>query len=118
MNGHAHRIVGGVVGGAAYVVCCKVLGREPTWLGLATSVGVGGAAASLPDLLEPASHPNHRAFFHSVAFNSLLAVSIRKGWLSPVLPSDQKGLLTISGLAYLSHPCLDAFTPKGLPFLF
>ncbi len=115
MNGRTHRVMGGLVGGVAYVVCCKAFGYEATLPGLAISVGVGVASASLPDLLEPASHPNHRAFFHSIAFNGLLAVSLRKGWLSPAISPDQKSLLTIGMLAYLSHPCLDSFTPKGLP---
>ena len=39
----------------------------------------GGLAAlltKLPDVLEPAVHPNHRQFFHSVAFAALVAT----GW--------------------------------------
>lgn len=117
MNGEAHRVVGGVVGGAAYLVCCKLLGNEATLPGLAISVGVGVVGASLHDLLEPASHPNHRAFFHSIAFNGLIAVSLRKAWLSPAISADQKTMLTIAGCACISHPCLDALTPKGLPLI-
>ncbi len=117
MNGRDHRIVGGVVGGVVYFLGCKALGYEPTIPGLAISVGFGVAGGSLHDLLEPASHPNHRAFIHSITFNGLLAVSIRNVWLNPTIPHDQKLLLTVTGVACLSHPCLDAFTPKGLPLL-
>ena len=117
MNGQSHRVVGGVVGGVAYVFCCKAFGLQPTLPGLAISVGVGVVGASLHDIMEPAIHPNHRAFFHSVAFNGVLAVSVRSGWLSPTITLDKKILLTVAGLACLSHPCLDAFTPKGLPII-
>ncbi len=117
MNGRDHRILGGIVGGTVYLLGCKALGYEPTLPGLAISVGVGVVGASLHDLLEPANHPNHRAFFHSITFNGLLAVSLRKAWLSPTIPPEQKILLTIGGVACLSHPYLDAFTPKGLPLL-
>jgi membrane-bound metal-dependent hydrolase YbcI (DUF457 family) len=117
MNGASHRLVGGIVGGLAYTLGCKAFGVEPTLPGLAISVGVGVAGASLHDLVEPAIHPNHRAFFHSVVFNGLLAASVRRVCCDPVLPPGQKMLIAAIGLGCLSHPCLDAFTPKGLPII-
>lgn len=117
MDGQAHRVVGGLVGGAAYMLCCKAFDLHPTLPGLAVSVGVGVAGASLHDMVEPGTHPNHRDFFHSVVLNGLLAVSVRRGCLSPAIAPERKILLAVAGLACLSHPCLDAFTPKGLPIL-
>jgi membrane-bound metal-dependent hydrolase YbcI (DUF457 family) len=117
MDGHAHRVVGAIVGGVGYLGACRLLGRQATFGGFAVAVGGGVLVASLHDVLEPAIHPNHRAFFHSIAFNGFLAVSLRRGWLSPSMPSEQKMLVAVLGLACLSHPCLDAFTPKGLPLL-
>ena len=117
MNGHTHRVVGGIVGGAAYLLATKALGLEPTVTGLAVSVGVGVIGSSLHDFVEPAAHPNHRAFFHSIAATGALAVSLRRCWLSTALGADQKALLMVGGLACMSHPCLDALTPKGLPII-
>ena len=37
----------------------------------ATAGGFGAMCGSLPDLLEPAIHPNHRQFFHSTTAKSL-----------------------------------------------
>src|SRR2546422_9718060 len=117
MNGHTHRVVGGAVGGVAYLLCSKAFGFEPTIAGLAISVSAGVVGASLHDLVEPAVHPNHRAFFHSMAFNGLVAASLRRVCGNPAVPTEQKVLLAVVGLACLSHPCLDALTPKGLPIL-
>lgn len=117
MNGEAHRLVGGIVGGVTYAVCCKAFGVQPTSPGLAVSVGAGVIGASLHDLVEPAIHPNHRAFFHSIAFNGLLAASIRRAWMDPTMPPERRVLFAVLGLGCLSHPCLDALTPKGLPIL-
>lgn len=83
---------------------------------------VGGV---LPDRLEPATHPGHRAFFHSVAVAAAL------GWLgckvhqqcheeseSPALGHHFLMGLTLGAiLGYESHLALDAGTPSGLPLL-
>lgn len=83
---------------------------------------VGGFAASvltrLPDLLEPACTPNHRQFFHSVVFASLLGVGLYKlhQW-HPEETTDKfwktLGMLAVS--SYLIHLALDATTAKSLP---
>lgn len=59
---------------------------------------VGGTAsallASLPDAIEPAIHPHHRQFFHSIAFAALLV-----------------------GSAYLLHLAADLFSARSLHVL-
>ena len=85
---------------------------------------VGGFAASvftkLPDLLEPATSPNHRQFFHGLGFAALLAVGLYElhQW-EPQAKRDQLlksvGMLAISG--YLIHLALDATTAKSLPLV-
>ena len=85
---------------------------------------IGAFAASiltkLPDLLEPATSPNHRQFFHSIAFASLLGVGLHKlhKW-EPEDPANQfwrkAGMLAIS--AYLVHLALDFTTAKSLPLI-
>ena len=117
MNGGTHRLVGGIVGGLVYTLGCKAFAVQPTLTGIALSAGVGVIGASLHDLVEPAIHPNHRAFFHSIAFNGLVAVSLRRVCADPAVTPGSKMLLAAIGLGCLSHPCLDAFTPKGLPIV-
>lgn len=116
MNGTEHRITGALVSGSFYLGAARVFESQPTLGGLIAAVGAGAVMASLPDLIEPADHPNHRAFFHSVVFNGVLAAYLRNVWLGERAP-EEKILLIILGLAWLSHPCLDALTPKSVPFI-
>jgi membrane-bound metal-dependent hydrolase YbcI (DUF457 family) len=74
----------------------------------------GGALLGLlPDMLEPASSPNHRRFFHSIA----LAAGITRSLCKKEVGNRSDDLLFLSGTAYLSHLAADACTPKCLPLL-
>jgi len=76
----------------------------------------GGAAALLPDILEPANSPNHRKFFHSITAAGLVVYAMSgrhtEGCSKPVLK-----LLTILGMGYLSHLALDCTTPRAIDFI-
>ncbi len=39
---------------------------------------LAAACGTLPDILEPAFHPNHRQFFHSIGFAGLLGCGLYK----------------------------------------
>lgn len=117
MNGHAHRVVGDAVGGGVYLVGCRLFGREPTLGGFVVAVGGGLIVSSLHDVFEPAIHPNHRAFIHSVAANGCLAATLRRWWQSTQVPPEMNVVVTALGLAWLSHPLLDALSPKRLPLV-
>ncbi len=83
-----------------------------------TGMLVGKYAALLPDVFEPAFHPNHRKFFHSWMFLSLVGLSLYNAWKTkPVTTAKQIGkwFLLIGGAAYASHLLRDSITPKGLP---
>jgi inner membrane protein len=93
--------------------------------GKKTLAPVGGAVlaaicTNLPDILEPAIHPHHRQFFHSIAFVGLLALGMYKlsEWETK---SDQekflKFCLLVAGGAYLIHLAMDACTKRSLPIL-
>lgn len=84
----------------------------------------GGFAAcvltKLPDLLEPATTPHHRQFFHSLGFASILGIGLLKlnQW-QPDGAADKfwkaLGMLAIS--SYLIHLTLDTTTAKSLPLI-
>ena len=81
---------------------------------------LAGELTRLPDLLEPAVHPNHRQFFHSVAFAGLIGVGAYK--LYKWKPETQAGRVTrfvalVGASAYLIHLLVDAGTPKSLPLV-
>jgi membrane-bound metal-dependent hydrolase YbcI (DUF457 family) len=81
----------------------------------------GAVAGLAPDLLEPAIHPNHRAFFHSVGVALALGYAGKKTWDgvkkdgSPIEPLTILVLALASG--YGSHLTADFLTPKSLPLL-
>lgn len=118
MNGPTHRLVAGAAVGL-YLADQEAKVGPPTFKPF-----VGGAVAAfftnLPDVLEPATSPNHRAFFHSLAFAGLLATGLHKlnQW-QPETESDKfwKGLGMLAGSAYLIHLALDLTTRKSLPIL-
>lgn len=75
-------------------------------------------AGTLPDILEPACHPNHRQFFHSYAM--LLAVGYGLYRTYQWQPeTDGKKLLKwaflIGGGSYGVHLLMDSCTRKSLP---
>jgi membrane-bound metal-dependent hydrolase YbcI (DUF457 family) len=77
-------------------------------------------AASLPDLLEPATSPHHRQFFHSVAFATILATGMKKlyHW-QPQTPGDvhMRKILFSVGFGYLAHLGADATTTMSIPLV-
>ena len=116
-NATGHMIAGGVTGAAVLVYQRRKEDKqiEPSELGLAIFTGV--AFGLLPDLLEPATSPNHRALFHSLVFAGIIAWVLYQACSDENGRSDQKLLLKLIAAAYASHLLLDARTPMGLPIL-
>ena len=118
MNGPAHRLVAGAA-------VCAYLADQERSTGTPTLRPVlgGGAAAfftNLPDILEPATSPNHRAFFHSIAFAALLGAGLYKlhQW-EPETDAETfwRAIGMLAGSAYLIHLALDFTTRKSLPLV-
>jgi len=77
----------------------------------------GCLAGILPDKLEPPSNPNHRKFFHSIAFYSILGGLIFKLLTRHNISSCIK-TIAFAGLAgYGSHILLDSKTPKSIQLI-
>lgn len=75
---------------------------------------------NLPDVLEPATHPNHRQFFHSLAFAGMLGMAGHKAyrWETDNQFDEAVRFVVLVGIgAYLVHVLLDAGTPKALPMI-
>jgi membrane-bound metal-dependent hydrolase YbcI (DUF457 family) len=84
---------------------------------LGAFVLVGGFIfGCLPDILEPATNPRHRGFFHSFSWGSVITWGAFGGH-SEEWPSKDRGRLRCLALSYLSHLYLDFRTPFGLPFI-
>ena len=115
-NAKIHFVVGAVTGAvvnAAMQLTETESGRlKPfDWGEFLISAAAAGAAALLPDLIEPATTPNHRKFFHSLLMAAIVAY-LMTGSHTKRLPRIALLLLTVAGAGYLSHLVADATTPK------
>ena len=70
-NRKDHLFFGGIAGVGACLVAAAINGQKLTLTELIGSALSAVIAARVPDWLEPATHPNHRAFFHSLTFASV-----------------------------------------------
>ena len=112
-----HLVVGAGVGALGYLFW-KIIRKEPiTPLGLIASISTCSLIATLPDQIEYAYHPNHRAIFHSLIAGGIMEEIARRRLKNPMLSSSEKTFWLIFALGYGSHLFLDALTPKGLPIL-
>ena len=118
MNGPVHAIVGSASSSVVYLIIKNALGEEPTFWGFVGFAGAGGITGLLPDILEPATSPRHRGFFHSYALIAAAGYLAYRFFTSRDL--SLQGLKVAAAAlcaAYGSHLVLDAFTPAGLPLL-
>lgn len=114
----AHRVVAGAGIGIAIAYKESENGESTVWP--IAGGGLGAVFGTLPDILEPASHPNHRQFFHGLVFAGALGYTGYKLYKWRPEESWQEvmrmvGLIAIS--AYLIHLAMDATTPKSVPLV-
>lgn len=117
-NGATHRLAAAVAVGAV-LTHTEYNSNEKTMRPVVGAVLAAGTT-NLPDLIEPAAHPNHRQFFHSVAFAGILGWGACKVYeWDPELPVDKaiRFVLLIGAAGYLIHLALDACSPKSLPLI-
>lgn len=113
-----HFVVSGTVGVGTYLLMCQYYQRPPRLDELLVCTGTSLLSGIVPDTLEPALNPNHRAIGHSVALGAGLAqLAISTCGETGEWEEFQKILLAVAIVSYVSHLVADAFTPKGLPLL-
>lgn len=81
---------------------------------------VASTMGSLPDVLEPACHPHHRQFFHSVVFAAGVGYVVLRVYRWQAETPIEKLLRFLSlaaGGAYLAHLAMDATTSRSIPVL-
>ena len=76
-NGYAHALTGAAAGFATALVEKDTVKANPELLIAAPAVGL--LFGKLPDVIEPAfKNPNHRQFFHSIAFATAIGLGLKK----------------------------------------
>lgn len=117
MNRGTHSLLGILVSLGVYGLYKYLKKEKPTLGGILSSIFMGGLGGLLPDLLEPATNPNHRSFFHSILMLIILTSGNIKIWQYDGLNEETKLLLSIISSTYGSHLLIDATTTKGLPLV-
>lgn len=117
-NAAAHKLGAAIAVGA--VTAAGTYSSDKTIEKTAAASVLAYNLGTLPDLLEPATNPNHRKFFHSLAFLGLVGTGMYK--LYQWKPEDEmdkliRFALLVGGGAYVTHLLMDSSTPKGLPAL-
>jgi membrane-bound metal-dependent hydrolase YbcI (DUF457 family) len=116
MNGKQHLLLGGAIGFCGYIAY-RLVEEKPIDLLELILFSIGGAIVGiLPDILEPATNPNHRSFFHSIISLLLLLCGDYILLQNEGVSEELKALITTLSMAYGSHLLADSSTPKGLPF--
>ncbi len=91
--------------------------NEATSLEEVITVGfLGGAAATLPDILDPPTSPKHRSVGHSIALSGSLIPILQRIKENPQINQNQKDIAESVFAGFASHLAMDAGTPAGLPF--
>lgn len=117
-NAIAHRTVAAVLAGVAIF---NIEAKE----GKQTFAPIGGSilaaiCTNLPDKLEPAIHPHHRQFFHSLFFAGLVGYGMHKTYeWNPDAEFDKfmRFCLLVAGAGVLIHLAIDSATPRSIQFL-
>ena len=117
MDSETHLVVGGFLAALDNILDSIRNNREINLLELVSSALVGAGAGVLPDLIEPATNPNHRGFFHSIAISGAPLNYLRTTPVDTAQVDPQRWIKRAITIGYLSHLGLDGTTPQGLPLL-
>ena len=130
-NGNTHKTAGAVLVPTVYLTSLNSLGfqEKATFEEIALSICISLCSSRIPDILEPPIHPNHRAFFHSLAFAGITGYVGVKAWKDLRTRREERIALgnpqwsfnefldvaiVITSGSILLHLIMDGFTPKGL----
>ena len=112
-----HAIAGCAAGIGTYLLGCWFFQRQVRLKEVLLS-GLGAfGTGCLPDAFEPAEHPNHRSFFHSLTAGGVVAFLDWQSVDFDNLSDGEKLAIWVLSAGYLSHLLLDAVTPKALPLM-
>ena len=117
-NAAAHRCGAAIVVGTISALSEKHNGKNTAKPIM--HAALAAACGTLPDVLEPAFHPNHRKFFHSFGFAGVIGYGLYKLYKWKTEDEFEQILKSVGlvvGGVYLVHLSMDSSTPKSLPLI-
>jgi len=127
---HEHQIIGSLAGAliaitqydrdrdAGLFVGAK-RGSFGEFIEVATVAAIGGLTGAftgiLPDIIEPATTPNHRSAAHGILATTIVGFSVSQVVNNSTDPLARI-ILSAALWGYVSHVAADATTPAGIPF--
>ncbi len=117
-NASVHKMFAALTVGTAFLA--KELVDGEYTVKPAVGAGLAWMLGTLPDKIEPAIHPHHRQFFHSVMFGVTIMGLLGKVYKWQTEKEEEKVarfLLLVAGSAYVGHLILDAKTKRSLPLM-
>lgn len=117
MDSETHAIFGGAAAGFFYLVDSLRNNKKIQINELIGSIFIGAGSSLVPDLIEPATNPNHRGIFHSIAISSLPVGYLKYSTDNPDVTDKTRWIKNAVSVGYLTHLALDGMTPKRLPLL-
>jgi membrane-bound metal-dependent hydrolase YbcI (DUF457 family) len=116
-NAKEHMVFAAGVGLVGYAVHCAYFRLEFNIGEALLATGTCVLGSLIPDGLEPAVSPCHRAVAHSLGAGALGVRTMAEAWKQTQNPNKLDFFFGFLALGYVSHLILDARTAKGLPLL-
>ena len=110
-------IFAALLSAGAYIAAKRAQNEEVDWGNAIGWGAIGAGIGLLPDIIEPANGPAHRASAHSLAAGGTVLYAAKTTWDSTTANSEQKAGFAALTAAYLSHLIADSDTPAGLPII-
>lgn len=112
-NREEHKFLSATVG----LVTTVRIKKDLNLANLSGAFIVSTIAGILPDILEPATSPNHRSFFHSLLLAGIVIYGREKLYDKLQLTPQMRYWCNLFLICYGVHLVADCFTPKGLPII-
>jgi membrane-bound metal-dependent hydrolase YbcI (DUF457 family) len=115
-SSNTHLAIGLIAGVLGYAGYKRIRGEEIKFGGAVKAGITGGLFALAPDIIEPATNPNHRSTMHSISALVAGGYGATKG-IQNSNSNELSELLIAAFAGYSSHLLADSTTPKGLPII-
>jgi len=116
-NKMTHAAIGALIAFTGYGLYKYIKEESMSLEEIVVSLIVGGLFGLVPDIIEPATSPNHRAFFHSILMLIMLVFVNYEFWRIENFSDTLKLIILAASIGYGSHILTDSTTEKRVPLI-